>query len=150
MPILTGPLHPYGPIVFLKVMPSPQRVAALKKAGLAYSAPEVVPGLIDTGASGFGLDSGLIAKLGLAYHGCTSIHTPSTGPGFEECDQYDVTVILGENTPRPLSLTLPAVSFDFSTQPFKALVGREILQHCQFTCHGPMNKFSLEFNEDPA
>jgi hypothetical protein len=150
MPILTGALHPYGPIIPLKVMPSTQRVEALKRAGKPFAAPEVVQGLIDTGASGFGLDSGLIAKLGLAYHGRTNVHTPSTGPGFEECNQYDVTVIIGENTAKPLSLTLPAISFDFSAQPFKALVGREVLHYCQFTCYGPMNKFSLEFNEDPV
>lgn len=51
MPALIGSIGPWGPIINVKVMQSNQRVRTLKKAGLPFSSPHVVLGLIDTGAS---------------------------------------------------------------------------------------------------
>lgn len=145
MPTLTGRLHPYGPIIDLKVMQSPQRVEALKKANQPYTSPVIVRGLIDTGASGLALDHRVITSLGLQYRGVTNIHTPSTGPGFEKRDEYDASFVLGETSVQPLVVTLPVIACDFATQGFFALIGRELLQHCTFTYDGPKDQFTLAF-----
>lgn len=145
MPTLTGRLIPYGPIIDLKVMQTPQRVAALKRAGQSYTSPVSVTGLIDTGASGLALDFRVISGLGLQYRGVAHIHTPSTGPGYEDRDEYDASIVLGEGTPGPLVVTLPVVSCDFASQGFLALIGRELLRHCVFTYDGPKDAFTLDF-----
>ena len=82
MPILTGSIGPWGPTIYVKVMQSNQRVEALKKAGLKFSSPVVVLGLIDSGASNSVLDPEIIKALGLDPRGTVVIHTPSSGPGY--------------------------------------------------------------------
>jgi hypothetical protein len=145
MSVLTGQISALGPLVQFKAMQSRQRVEALKKAGIPFSSPSVGLGLLDTGASCSALDRGLIAGLGLDFRGITHIHTPSTGPAFQACNQFDACIILGETQPQPLMVTLPVIESDFATQGFHALIGRDVLRHCVFTFEGPNGSFRLEF-----
>jgi hypothetical protein len=145
MSIIKGRLDPYGPMVEAKVMQSPQRVAALKKAGRSFSPPLIVQGLLDTGASCSALDRRIIASLELEIRGTTAIHTPSTGAGFETRNQYDVTLVLGESQSGPLELTLPVIESDFASQGFFALIGRDVLRRCVFTYLGPADEYTLSF-----
>jgi hypothetical protein len=145
MPILTGRISPEGPTIDIKVMQSPQRVAALKKANRPFASPSTVVGLIDTGASSSALDRIVIAGLDLQHRGVVSIHTPSTGPGYETRDEYDACLVLGETSLRPMVLTLPVIGCDFSSQGFLALIGRDVLRHCKLAYDGPLDLFTLEF-----
>lgn len=146
MPIVTGVIRPWGPTIDIKVMQSNQRVEALKKAGLQFSSPHVVPAIIDTGASISALDMETIRSLGLVPRGITSIHTPSTGFGYERKMTYDALIIIGETTDSPLRRTVPVIGCELATQGFYALIGRNILRSCRFIYDGPLETFSLEFN----
>ncbi len=145
MSVLTGTIRPFGPRIEFKAMPSRQRVEALKRAGIPFSSPIVGMGLLDTGASCSALDRQLIATLGLQTRGIVSIHTPSTGAGFQTCNQFDACLVLGVMLPTPLMVTLPVIECDFSTQGFQALIGRDVLHHCVFVFEGPADTFRLEF-----
>lgn len=145
MPVLTGQIALFGPTIEVKVMPSPQRVAALKKAGQAFAQPITVIGLVDTGASCSALDRTIITRLELEFRGATPIHTPSTGPAHEMRDQYDVSFVLGEAQPGPLEMTLPVIESDFASEGFFALIGRDGLRRCVLTYDGPADKFTLSF-----
>ncbi len=145
MSVLSDRISALGPLVPFKAMQSRQRVEALKKAGIPFSSPCVGLGLLDTGASCSALDRGLIVSLGLDFRGITYIHTPSTGPAFQACNQYDACIVLGETQTHPLMVTIPVIESDFSTQGFQALIGRDVLRHCVFTFEGPKGCFRLEF-----
>lgn len=143
MAVLTGAIGPLGAIVEVKVMQGAQRVAALKKAGLPFATPQVIVGLVDTGASCSAIDRIVVAGLNLQHRGIVAIHTPSTGAGFVQCNQYDISLVLGESQPDPLELTLPVIESDFASQGFLALIGRDVLRRCVLTFDGPSGRFTL-------
>jgi hypothetical protein len=146
MPILTGSIGPWGPTINVKIMQSNQRVHSLKQAGLPFSSPQVVLGLIDTGASISAVDETVIASLGLAPRSPISIHTPSTGPAYEKRTTHEALVILGETVGKPLSKTILILGCELASQGFFALIGRDLLQHCRFVYDGPRNSFTLEYD----
>ena len=119
---------------------------ALKKAGLPFSSPHVVLGLIDTGASLSALDESIVTALGLAPRNMISIHTPSTGAAYEKRMTFEALVVLGETSGKPLSKTITVLSCELATQGFFALIGRDLLQHCRFLYDGPENSFTLEYD----
>jgi hypothetical protein len=84
MHVLKGKVTELGPMVDVKVMPSSQRVAALKKAEMPYPQPLTVIGVLDTGAGCSCLDRTVVQQLGLDPRGIIRIHTPSTGTKYEE------------------------------------------------------------------
>lgn len=146
MPTLSGSIGPWGPMMYVKVMQSNQRVRVLKKAGLPFSSPIVVLGLIDTGASLSALDESVITSLGLAPRSLISIHTPSTGAAYEKRMTYEALVVLGETVGKPLSKTVTVLSCELATQGFFALIGRDLLRHCRFLYDGPNDSFTLEYD----
>jgi hypothetical protein len=146
MPTLTGSIGPWGPTINVKVMQSNQRVRALKKAGLPFSSPCVVPGLIDTGASVSALDESIVTLLGLAPRNIISIHTPSTGAAYEKRMTFEALVVIGETLGKPLSRTIAVISCELATQGFLALIGRDLLQYCRLIYDGPQNSFTLEYD----
>jgi hypothetical protein len=127
-------------------MQSNQRVEALKKAGLKFSSPVVILGLIDTGASNSVLDQHIIRSLGLDPRGVASIHTPSSGPGYVTRTTYDCVFIVGETTSDPISKTLEVIESELATQGFYALIGRDFLEAFQFVYDGPSRSFSLQYD----
>jgi hypothetical protein len=143
MPALSGRIDDQGPILYVLVMQSPQRVEALKKAGRPFAAPVSARSIIDTGAAGSALDRTLIAALGLEHRGVASIHTPSTGSAYVQRDQFDASLVLGEGRPDPLVLTLPVIECDFAGAGFPALIGRDVLARCQLLYDGPAGAFTL-------
>lgn len=145
MGTLSGRIEPWGPMVHLKVMQSPQRVAALKAAGLPFAAPATVLALLDTGASGPAIDRFIAAALQLEYRGVASIHTPSTGAGYDTRNEFDACFVLGETQSDPLVLTLSVIESDFASEGFYALVGRDVLGHCVLRYDGPNDTFTLDF-----
>jgi hypothetical protein len=146
MTTLTGSIQPWGPIINVKIMQSNQRARALKQAGLPFSSPQVVLGLIDTGASISAVDETVITSLDLAPRSPISIHTPSTGPAYEKRITYEALVVLGETTRKPLSKTILVLGCELASQGFFALIGRDLLQYCRLVYDGPKNSFTLEYD----
>ncbi len=142
---LTGKLEPRGPFIEIKVIATPQRVAVLKKAAKSYPAPLTIRALLDTGASGSAIDSTVISALGLTPTGSVLIHTPSTGSSYETRDEFDLMIVLGENTPDPKTFTVGIISSSFASEGFLALIGWDVLSHCVLTCNGPARSFSLDY-----
>ncbi|MGC8638526.1 MAG: aspartyl protease family protein [Isosphaeraceae bacterium] len=145
MPILTGVIRPWGPVVDVKIMQTVQRVEALKKANRSFGQPVVVAGLIDTGASCSALDTHIIERLGLEPHGVTPIHTPSTGPAYELRHVYDASIVLGETENPALIVTVGAIACDLAAEGYFALIGRDVLSHCRLIYDGPQQRFNLEY-----
>ena len=138
-----APLDPrHGAVVWVKVMQSPEYIAALKKAGLTYATPVAVLGILDTGASMSAVDNRVAIGMSLQNRGSVEIHTPSTGEGqVVHRDSFDATLVIGESQPVPLSLTTPVIACDFASRGFMALIGRDVLNLCVLTFNGPAGRF---------
>ena len=106
MQSLTGLIRQCGPMIYVKVMQTNQRVEALKRSKKNFSSPLTVLGLIDTGASISALDKTVIHALGLEPKGQVSVHTPTTGTAYEKRWCYDALFIAGENSEHPLAKAL--------------------------------------------
>jgi hypothetical protein len=145
MPILNGSINQWGPAIHIKVMQTMHHVERLKESGRNYSAPIVILGLIDTGASMSALDTKIINRLDLAPRGIVSIHTPSTGPAYENRQSYDACFVLGETEATSLVLNREVIGSEFASQGFFALIGRDVLRHCRLVCDGPQERVTLEY-----
>jgi len=145
MHVLKGRANERGLMIDIKVMQSNQRVDALKKADQPFSQPITILGLLDTGAGSTALDRGVVRSLGLQPRGITRIHTPSTGSQYEERNLYDAFLVIGENYPKPLALTLPVLECDLASEGFFALIGNDILGKCFLMYDGPEKSFTLFF-----
>lgn len=146
MPSLSGRIDPrQGATVYLKVMQSPDYVAALKKAGLAFRTPTSVLAILDTGASGTALDSALIRQMSLLFRDTVPVHTPTTGPNLVYRNQFDATCVIGETEDVPLSATIPVIESEFASRGFFALIGRDVLRRCILTYNGPDDRFTLSW-----
>jgi hypothetical protein len=145
MRIIRGRIESQGPFVDATAMATSQHVARLKAAGRPVPAPVTVRTLVDTGASGCVLDFGIIARLGLIQTGRTKVHTSTTGPGYEERDQYDVSLFLGSLPGQVASFAVGVVGADLASEGFVAILGWDILFKCILTCNGPSKCFKLKY-----
>jgi hypothetical protein len=145
MPILTGKIGQWGPTIDIKVMQTNQRVEALKKSGKKFSSPTTILGLIDTGASLCVLDPTIVRMLGLVPKDVISVHTPTTGPAYEERWSYDALFIAGETSDHPLSKAIQVIECEMASQGVYALIGRNFLEDCQFVYNGPSKAFTLQW-----
>jgi hypothetical protein len=146
MPFLNGKIDADGPVIFLYVNISSQRVAALRAAGQAIPASIRIRGLIDTGASCTAIDESAINSLGLVPTGSILVHTPSTGTTPQNCNQYDMSLwFVVAPGYHQISQTIPVIGADFSMQGIQALIGRDILANCLLVYNGQDGTFSLSF-----
>jgi len=145
MRIIRGRIGPQGPFIDATAMASPQHVTGLKAANRAAPAPVTVRALVDTGASCCALDNEIIARLGLILTGRTKIHTSTTGPGYEERDQYAASLFLGTAPGLTASFTVSVVGADLASEGFLAIVGWDILNQCILSCNGPRKLFRLRY-----
>jgi predicted aspartyl protease len=140
---LTDKLWQGGALVSIKVMQTQSQVESLKNAGLPFATPTVIIGLIDTGASRTVIESRIIKSMNLLQHGPVAIQTPSTGASFVVRDSYGATLVLGENEPDPLVVTVLAIEADIASQGFFALIGCDVLSRCVLTYDGPSGTYTL-------
>ena len=145
---ISGRIDGRGAFVELKVMASPQRVAALKRAGRAFAQPMTHLALIDTGASNSVIDVRIAADLGLVPTGRVPIHTPSSGTTLDEMDAFDITLVMESPGSRPESFTVGAVGGNLAPGGFYAILGRDVLDSCVLTYDGPVGSYTIEFGQD--
>lgn len=147
MPHFTLQFQTAGPQLQLFVGASVPRQQALQQAGQAVPQPQLITGLVDTGASSTAIDPNVIQALGLQATGSMPILTPSTGSTPAQADTYDVSLIIPLG-PSGMSFTIPALQIFESTlsvQGIKALIGRDVLSNALLVYDGRSNLFSLAF-----
>jgi hypothetical protein len=159
MPTIDLPISPNGPIISVAIFVSFPRLLALR-AGNALI-PQFFFGiaLLDTGASHTVIDTTVATALALTPTGSVSINTPSTGMSGHVCNTFDVSLWFrtqppsytsptathpsSSYPPHPARFTLPVIESDLSAQNIHALIGRDVLDQCEFLYYGRNGRFRL-------
>jgi hypothetical protein len=148
MPHYAIVVGPVGPLLQVYVGVSQPRLAALVHAGQTAPPPILASLLVDTGASISGIDSSVIAQLGLQPTGTTLIRTPSTGATPHSCSTYDVSLMIpgpaGTAAPK-IFPAIPIVDGQFLPQGHHGLLGRDALSDAQLIYSGPNRVVMLSF-----
>lgn len=95
--------------------------------------------LVDTGASMTLLDDATMRTLQIPPTGSARYHSSSTNGVAQQCDQYDVSLVLGGiATLNTLRIDpLPVIGTAFINHPFSGLLGRDVLSRLQMAWNGP-------------
>ena len=107
-----------------------------------------VRALIDTGSHVTGFAREIFTALELTPFGRTPLRTPSTKPGEPfYADQYEATLCFVSGTDRhPFPTVRVIASDDFQRgDEVEAIVGRDILNRCNFQYLGVAGRFELYF-----
>jgi hypothetical protein len=148
MPYVTGPLGPDGAIVEIFVGVTDARRQALVRNNFPVPARVAVKALLDTGASGTVVRAEALKALGQQPLGVTKASVPSPAPGAQEFEEHAVSIGLigpgGLEAYHPLVAGVLACYFE-EQEPYHALLGRDVLDHCLLVYDGPNQVFSLAF-----
>ena len=95
--------------------------------------------LIDTGANISGIDSRIIHQLNLsAYDDYSEVNGVG---GIHSLQRYRCVLFLKIFGMK--GLPIDVIEGDFTQSPYDGVIGRDVLQFCSFTYHGPSNTFEL-------
>ena len=134
MPHFTLAISPLGPLLTAFIGVSRERYEALQKEGQTAPGPIKIQALVDTGATGTVIDTGVLAQLGVTPTGRVPVHTPSTSvTAPHEANQFDVSVIIPgatQQTRNHVVPALPVIEAQLAHQGYHALIGRDILASC--------------------
>jgi hypothetical protein len=147
MPILTGKISDEGPLVDVMVSVPTARRMVLERLQLPVPEPVRIKAVLDTGASISGVDPGVLETLELAGEvDIMYVHTPSTFDDPFPCPVYVVnfSLICGTNLLTCKDMRILASGFR-GNEEAQALVGRDVLAHCNFEYLGPEARFILAF-----
>jgi hypothetical protein len=148
MALVTGQITHHGALVTLLVAVSRRREEKLAKVGLRIPSPVPIRAEIDTGSFVSGFPQSVFASLQIEPFKFASVRTPSTAAD-EAClvAQYDVSVVLvsGMDTYRLTDVHAIASAGFHSDEEVQGIIGRDILNHCEFRYHGPTRLFELAF-----
>lgn len=139
----TASVHPSialnlrGPVIQANVTIEENAGKGLVTRGSPLPKPKAGLVLIDTGASGTCVDERAAKELGLPV--IDSGKMTSATHKDQECNVYPIQIILPGiilNCPRAMGAALAA-------QGLIALIGRDILAHCNLFYNGPAGQFTL-------
>ena len=112
---------------------------ALRALGQPVPNPVSSQALIDTGASMLSIDRSISQALSLSRRGIVTSHT-ANGP--RQCNLYAVSLIFPASSLRSYNL-MRAAEVDLSTQPFKCLIGRDVLGNMHVHYNGQTGAASI-------
>jgi len=143
MPRIEDRIYEDGAFVSVDVGIDVDLEESLRQAGRPIPSAYAAPALIDTGASRSAIHPWLAEHLGSPPGTYVTVLVPG-GDGEKEYEVpvHDLRVWLLAHTP-PLEVLALAVASVSKGALF--IIGRDILDHCQFHYDGPNRTFRLDF-----
>jgi len=130
-------LKSIGPIIEVVVYPPLPLFQHFRKEGKTPPSRKVIA-LIDTGASVSCIDESVAVDLGLVARDVIPVLTPS---GVSMQKQYDLGIGLPNLTQNIIPVLSPGA--DLTNQPYRALLGRDILSYCTLIYNGWEDSYQL-------
>ena len=135
MPVIRVPIGPDGPVVDLGLWIGRVAGQALIALGRPGPAPQAVRALIDTGADRTAIHPIALRSIQSPPAGTARVRRPGGTSAFRSVDLHDVRLaIAGAPTPSvPATwVEIEAVAVAPANPSILALIGRDMLAHCQF------------------
>lgn len=148
MPTLTGEINDHGAVICVLVSVPTVRRELLQRLQMSVPPPVSVRAQIDTGSHVTGYSREVFTALELSPFGRTPLRTPSTRPGEPfYADQYEVTLSFVSGMDQyPFPTARVIASDDFQQgEEVEAIIGRDILNRCNFQYLGTARRFELFF-----
>jgi hypothetical protein len=144
---LTVPILTSGALIEVHLGFSDARRRIMHRQGRQVPPPAKATLLIDTGASMSLVDEALMRTLQITPTSVTSYHSSSTSGIAQQCNVYDVSLVLGGvATTNSLRIDpLPVMATAFINHPFEGLLGRDVLSRLQMAWSGPMQSLTLSY-----
>ena len=139
-----------GPRISVDVLPPLVVEKWAKGAGVELKQALNLEALIDTGASVTGIDESVLNQLGYPPIGVSSLSTPS---GTSQTYVYMVRLVIPSqkdprfpaNIPRIIIDNVRAIAVKLGEQPYKVLLGRDILSNMIMVYNGPQALITLGY-----
>jgi hypothetical protein len=148
MPIVSGPLTAEGAVVTVLVGISRRRRAKLQQLNRPACEPVQVRAQIDPGSGVTAFNPGVFSALAIPSIDTIAVRTPSTPRGQEcHCPLYEVQISFVCNARVYTFRNIYAIAASgFSEgEAVEAILGRDVLAHCNFWYLGPERNFQLAF-----
>jgi hypothetical protein len=135
-----------GPVIDLGVWAGPVAVGALIGPETAAPSPLTVRALIDTGADRTAIHPKVLTSVNSLPAGTIRVRRPGPSAAFKRVNLHDVRLAFGGVGVRRSQATwfaIEAAAVAPADPNLMALIGRDMLAHCQFLYDGPNGEFTL-------
>jgi hypothetical protein len=139
MPVIRVPIGSDGPVVDQVLWLGRAVAQALITQGRAVPTPQTIRALIDTGASRTAIHSAALGLIHSPPAGTAKVRRPESKGAFRVVDLHDVRLAFaGVRTPSAGAawVEIEAVAVMPADPGILALIGRDMLAHCQFLYDG--------------
>lgn len=148
MPVLRGVLQPAGALVDMQVAWSTSQARQLRQAHRPVAPPLDATALLDTGAEVTCFDTALIQQLGLPLAQLALANVPALG-GLRAGAHYHASLtIIHSSGNAGLGLVVPdllVLEVPLGGLGYQALLGRDVLDRCDFLYAGRRQRFTLVY-----
>jgi hypothetical protein len=139
MPLIRVPIGPDGPVVDLGIWLARALAHALVSRGQLVPPPQTIRALIDTGADRTAIHPNALALISSPPAGTALVRRPGSTTAARRVDLHDVRLAFGGAVVSPTRGTwveLECASVVPADPRVLALIGRDMLAHCQFVYDG--------------
>jgi len=136
-------IEPYGAIVTLRMMVSLPREIVSRSRHRDLPKPINVPAMIDSGADYTIVDCSVVVALRLQITGQYLLRSLDSADKEEMLNAYDMDVQFVSDGAASTRFTIRTAAKTLGDLPYKALIGRDLLQHCRLDYNGPENEIVL-------
>jgi len=139
-----------GPRINVDILPPTVVEKWAKTRNVQVNVAERVPALLDSGASVTGVDADVLRKLHYPPIGVANLSTPS---GTTTTSIYMVRLVIPSradpgfppNVPRIVIDNVRVIAVKLSNQPYKVLLGRDVLSKMVLIYNGPQALITLGY-----
>ena len=153
MPVLRVPIGSDGPVVDLVLWIGRAAAHALIARGRAVATPQTIRALIDTGASRTAIHPAALGLIHSPPAGTAKVRRPGSTGACRVVDLHGVRLAFA-GVPTPSSgvawVEIEAVAVTPADPGIVALIGRDMLAHCQFLDDGWSGKVRCSWSTDPV
>lgn len=139
MPILRVPIGADGPVIDLGIWSARALAHAMVAQGQVVPPPQTIRALIDTGADRTAIHPNALGLIGSPPTGTNLIRRPGFTTAVRRVNLHDVRLAFGGAVVTPTRgawIEVESVAVAPADPGVLALIGRDMLAHCQFVYDG--------------